>query len=337
MKRTYFIILLIVFPGCLSAQDIHFSQFFAAPLSINPSNAGLIKGVFRAGVNSKNQWSSVTKPYQTISSYFDMQFLKRRYRKDALGVGVLFNADIAGDSRFSTLSVGTALTYIRSVSYRNNHFISIGIMPALLQNSINYNKLYYDNQWNGNYFDPDLPHNEPMGQKSILNFDLSIGAQWLYQQSVRQLYNVGFAVSHITKPAVSLLSDKKIRLDIKYVLHGSSKIPLTNDLDLVPSAIISNQGPYFETIFGTLFKYNRSTNYREETSLNLGLFYRWADALIVETGFEYKNVTFGLSYDINLSKLKVASHVKGGLEFSVSYNYGKNKSKRAKEIPCPIF
>ncbi len=337
MKKVVFIVLLVFFSGYLLAQDIHFTQFYNAPLSLNPSNAGLIKGKFRAGVNSKNQWSSVTKPYQTIAAYFDMQFLKRRYHMDALGVGMLFNADIAGDSKFSTLSAGAALTYIKSISYRNNHFIAVGIMPAILQNSIDFNALYYDNQWNGNQYDPSLPHDEPLGKKSFLNFDLSLGAQWYYHQNIRQFYNVGFSISHITQPKVGLLSNNNIRLDAKYLLHGSSKIPVSNDLDVVPSLMMSLQGPYFEMIFGTLLKYNRSTNYMEETSLNFGIFYRYADALVAMTGFEYKNINFGLSYDINLSKLRIASHVRGGLEFSISYTYERNKNKRAKEIPCPIF
>ena len=337
MKKGFLLFFFCILSVFVLAQDIHFSQFYNAPLSLNPSNAGLIKGKFRVGVNSKNQWSSVTKPFQTISAFFDMQFLKRRYRRDALGVGVLFNADIAGDSKYSTLSAGAALTYIKSISYRNNHFISVGIMPAFLQNSIDYNYLHYDNQWNGNQYDPNLPHDEPLGRKSFMNFDISAGAQWFYQQSLRQYYNVGFSVWHITRPKVGLLSNNNVRLDMKYVFHGSSKIPVSNDLDLLPTLMLSSQGPYFEMIFGTLLKYNRSTNYLEETSLNFGIFYRYADALVAMTGFEYKNVNFGLSYDINLSKLRIASHVRGGLEFSISYTFDRNKNKRAKEIPCPIF
>jgi type IX secretion system PorP/SprF family membrane protein len=330
-------VFLVFFSGCLLAQDLHFSQYFNAPLSVNPSNAGLIKGKFRVGINSKNQWSSVTKPYQTIAAYFDMQFLKRRYHKDALGVGMLFNADISGDSKYSTLSAGAAFTYIKSISYRNNNFIAVGLMPAILQNSIDYNALHYDNQWNGNQYDPTLPHNELLGKNSFVNFDLSVGAQWFYQQGIRQFYNVGFSVSHLTQPKVGLLSNNKIRLDTKYLLHGSSKIPVSADLDVVPSLMMSKQGPYFEMIFGTLLKYNRSISYLEETSLNFGLFYRYADALVAVTGFEYKNVNFGLSYDINLSKLRIASHILGGLEFSISYTFDRNKNKHVKEIPCPIF
>ncbi|MEI6851569.1 MAG: PorP/SprF family type IX secretion system membrane protein [Bacteroidota bacterium] len=337
MKKILLIAYLIFTSGYLLAQDIHFSQYYNAPLSINPSNAGLIKGKFRVGVNSKNQWSSVTKPFQTIAAFFDMQFLKRRYHKDALGVGMLFNADIAGDSKYSTLSAGAALTYIKSVSYRNDHFIAIGIMPAILQNSIDYNALYYDNQWNGNQYDPNLPHDEPLGKKSFINFDLSVGAQWFYQQSIRKYYNAGFSIAHLTQPKTGLLLNNNIRLDTKYLIHGSAKIPVSNDLDVVPSLMAASQGPYFEMIFGTLLKYNRSTYYMDETSLNFGIFYRYADALVAMTGFEYKNINFGLSYDINLSKLSVASHVRGGLEFSINYTFDRNKNKRAKEIPCPIF
>jgi type IX secretion system PorP/SprF family membrane protein len=250
---------------------------------------------------------------------------------------MLFNADIAGDSKYSALTAGLALTYIKSISFRNNSFIAVGIMPGVIQNSIDYNALYYDNQWNGNQYDPTLPHNELLGKSSSANFDLSIGAQWFYQQSVRQFYNAGFSISHLTQPKIDLFASNNIRLNTKYLFHLASKIPVSNDLDLVPSLMMSFQGPYYETMFGTLLKYNRSTNYMEETSLNFGLFYRYADALVVMTGFEYKNINFGLSYDINLSRLRIASHVLGGLEFAVSYTFNRNNNKRVKEIPCPIF
>lgn len=337
MKKIILILLFFTVPLYLFGQDIHFSQFFNAPLQINPSNAGLIKGKFRVGINSKNQWSSVTKPYQTISTFFDMQFFKKRYRKDALGLGVLFNADIAGDSKYSTLYSGIAITYIKSVSFRNNQFISIGIMPGILQNSIDFSALTYDNQFNGNYFDPNIPHNEQTGKKSILNFDVSAGLQWLYQPSLNNVFNLGFSVFHISEPRIGLLFNNKIRLDRKYTLHGNAKFGASSDLDIVPSLMMSKQGPFFEAVFGTMLKYNRSKSYIDETSLNFGLYYRYSDALVIMTGFEYKNVNLGVSYDLNLSRLRIASKIRGGLEFSVSYIYNNNKSRRAKDVPCPIF
>ncbi len=319
------------------SQDVHYSQYYAAPLQLNPANAGLIKGRFRVGINSKSQWSSVTKPYQNIAAYFDMQAVRRKYRKDALGAGIVFNADIAGDSKYSIINSGLAISYIKSLSYQNNNFIAVGVMPGIIQQSIDYTALYYDNQYNGNYYDPDIDHGEEYGRRSFINFDLAAGAHWVYQHTKNSSYYAGYSAFHLTRPRVSYMNDDNIRLGIKHTLYGGSRFTVGQDLDMIPSIMASFQQPYSEIVFGTLLKYNRSKHFLDQTSINLGVFGRVSDALIVVAGFDYKNINFGVSYDINLSRLKPASHVRGGFEFSISYCYDKNKYKRIREIPCPIF
>ena len=60
------------FVASVSAQDIHFSQFFATPL-LNPANSGRHDGRWRAGLNYRNQWQSVTAPWRTFDLYGDMR------------------------------------------------------------------------------------------------------------------------------------------------------------------------------------------------------------------------------------------------------------------------
>ena len=50
-----------------AAQDIHFSQFFEAPLLRNPALAGVFTGDLRVQSIYRTQWQSVTTPYQTVS------------------------------------------------------------------------------------------------------------------------------------------------------------------------------------------------------------------------------------------------------------------------------
>src|SRR6267378_6675680 len=57
-----------------SAQDIHFSQFYASPLSLSPANTGNFNGDWRIMGNYRTQWKEVTKPYVTNSIGFDRQF-----------------------------------------------------------------------------------------------------------------------------------------------------------------------------------------------------------------------------------------------------------------------
>ena len=49
------------------SQDIHFSQFFETPLLRNPALAGIFSGDLRIQGVYRNQWNSVTVPYQTAS------------------------------------------------------------------------------------------------------------------------------------------------------------------------------------------------------------------------------------------------------------------------------
>src|SRR3954463_10209807 len=49
------------------SQDIHFSQFFEAPLLRNPSLAGIFTGDIRVQAVYRDQWNSVTNAYRTAS------------------------------------------------------------------------------------------------------------------------------------------------------------------------------------------------------------------------------------------------------------------------------
>ena len=63
------------------AQDLHFSQYFNAPLLINPANTGFAPDVdYRVGINYRNQWASITpNPYKTMGVWGDVQLFTNRF------------------------------------------------------------------------------------------------------------------------------------------------------------------------------------------------------------------------------------------------------------------
>ena len=71
--------------------------------------------------------------------------------------------------------------------------------------------------------------------------------------------------------------------------------------------------------------------------INIGVYLRTSDAAIIITKFDYKIFSFGVSYDINFSKLRVASHLMGGLEISIICKINKLRSKISKKNICPVF
>ena len=49
------------------SQDLHFSQFFEAPLLRNPALAGIFTGDYRIQGVYRDQWNSFTNAYRTGS------------------------------------------------------------------------------------------------------------------------------------------------------------------------------------------------------------------------------------------------------------------------------
>ncbi|MGH2644673.1 MAG: type IX secretion system membrane protein PorP/SprF, partial [Chitinophagaceae bacterium] len=93
MKRhlTWFLFigfLIIRLPA--KAQDPHFTQFFASPLTLNPAFTGLFSGDMRVAANYRSQWSSIATPFITSTISADMGILKNVIPyNDIWGVGAL--------------------------------------------------------------------------------------------------------------------------------------------------------------------------------------------------------------------------------------------------------
>ena len=74
----------------VKAQDPQFSQFYAAPLYLNPALTGSSQ-LTRVGINYRNQWPSIPASFIDYSFYADHYFINANS-----GVGLLVNLDQEG-------------------------------------------------------------------------------------------------------------------------------------------------------------------------------------------------------------------------------------------------
>src|SRR5690348_18500217 len=93
-------LLILALEGTVTAQDPQFSQFYAAPLYLNPALAGST-GQARAGINYRNQWPSIDANFTTLSAYFD--YYIEDYKSS---VGVILNQDREGLAGLRSFSLG---------------------------------------------------------------------------------------------------------------------------------------------------------------------------------------------------------------------------------------
>ena len=113
-----FIFGFLCFGQLILAQDQHFSQFFAAPLNVNPALSGAYEGSFRIGAIYRDQWRSALD--NPISTYgvggdlrYPMDFLNSK-SNDFASVGFQFYGDNAAlyDLNTNQLSIFLVLNVL---------------------------------------------------------------------------------------------------------------------------------------------------------------------------------------------------------------------------------
>ncbi|MEO8764865.1 MAG: PorP/SprF family type IX secretion system membrane protein [Ginsengibacter sp.] len=339
LKSFVLIALLVHFEKKCKAQDIHFSQFFETPLLRNPALAGIFSGDVRVQAVYRNQWNSVTVPYQTTSLNAEYK-LPVGHSGDFLTVGGEILYDKAGTVALTATSVLPVLNYHKSLSAERNMYLSAGFSAGVVQRKIDRSKITTNSQYGGNGFDPSLPDGETFSNNNYLYFDGSAGLSFNTQvgdNPDNNLY-IGGAYQHFNKSArVSFYNTYDVALIPKVVFSAGLKMSVSDYSYLTFYADYSKQGTSTETIGGMLYSMKLDDPAEPHYSISGGAFIRWRDAVIPVVKFDVRPLTFALSYDVNISSLKTASQTRGGFELSLSYikYFDNNPSREA--VRCPRF
>ncbi|MDD3739808.1 MAG: PorP/SprF family type IX secretion system membrane protein [Bacteroidales bacterium] len=317
------IILLSLITYVISAQDIHFSQFFSSPLYTNPANTGNFEGDFRGVLNNKNQWNTFTNAYTTIAGSFDAGFNNLFIPGSRSGLGVQVFNDLAGDGKLGTTQFCADLAYYFPFGEEKNVLLGVGVMAGYIMHNINFNNFNFGNQYSGEQFNPFLPIGEEWLYDKCSYFDLGTGINILYKPKKEFILQSGFSVAHLNEPVKSFFDNADSYLPIKYSLVISLEYNIKDDLWIEPSFLAMFQNKYSEYDIGAMLRFDY--NPVSLQSIYFGTFMRTADAGIIVFGFKYHNARILINYDINLSKLTSISRGKGGVEFSLIYIFMKTK------------
>jgi len=310
-------------------QDRHYSMFYASPMTMNPASTGFFQGDIQLFTNYRNQWSSINPSlFKTISASVDTRLFEDAMDGNFVGAGLNIYNDVAGDSKLTTNVYNLSFSYALEIS--QDQKLSFGVQPSLLQRSIKNSDLSWDNQWTGAEFNTSISNNESIFAGKSTEFDLNAGVYYYGRPNDDLLLNFGLAGSHILSPENSLLnSDEKLYR--KITIHGGAEISTRSNLVIVPNFYLFQQGPNSSLALGSDFRYilkesSRYTGYNDETSISLGAYYRLKDALYTTFFVNWNSLSFGASYDINLSSFSVATGGVGAFEFLLRYRIKTGKS-----------
>lgn len=321
------------------AQDLHFSQIFETPLLRNPSLAGLFNGDVRIQSVYRNQWNSVTTPYQTTS-------LSGEYKKqisdgeDFLTIGGQIVYDKAGTIALSSTHVLPAINYHKSLSSYKNIYFSLGFAGGLVQRRFDRSKMTTNNQFDGTGYNGGIADGETMASPSYSYFDGSVGMSLNAQigENENDNFFIGLAYHHFNKAKkISFYEDVKETMTPKWVGSGGIRFSMNNSSFFTLQADYSSQGKHTEIVGGVLYSLKLSEDEENRYLFHAGAYMRWKDAIIPVAKLEFKPFAVGISYDANISQLKSASNGQGGFEVSLTYQKYKRNNSSLDASKCPKF
>ncbi|MDR1792396.1 MAG: PorP/SprF family type IX secretion system membrane protein [Bacteroidales bacterium] len=320
------------------AQDIHLSQFWVSPPSINPASAGFMDGDARFSAYLRTQWLSITKAYQTCGVSADLPIVRRPRQQDIFGLGINMDYDRAGDSKLTALSGNLLLSYAHSLNAYNTHFLMGGISIGFQKRTWDYSTLKYDEQYQNGIYNPNIQTSEQFAGNSHWFADIGAGISWFYSPQNENIYQAGISVYHLNCPSITLIEAKQVRLGLRWTLNSELMFNIKDNMTLTPALYFSAQAKYTEFLIGLNYSYAFPIDARGFINkFNIGLCHRWKDAIYFSTGFELRRFLIAISYDFNVSKLIKASQSRGGVEVALSYIIKKERFLRRKPIPCYLF
>ncbi|MDH4297232.1 MAG: type IX secretion system membrane protein PorP/SprF [Cyclobacteriaceae bacterium] len=338
-------VLMLLIDSRVTAQDPQFSQFYAAPLYLNPAMAGST-GQARAGINYRNQWPAIDANFTTMSAYFDY-FIEDK--KSA--VGVILTRDREGLAGLRSLSIG--LQYAYELKINKNLGFRPGVQVALFNRDVNFDKLTF-----GDQFDPATGQflDQPTAETFRTNFsktfvDLSFGGVFFTRSAW-----LGISAWHLTQPNQSII-DEQSPLPRKYSIHGGFKFYLKpgvvgtgvysrkSERSIAPAIQYRHQGKFDQMDIGLYFTAEPivlGTWYRGVPFKNLDKFVN-NESIVFLLGFVQLGakdaINIGYSFDYTISKLGPGSG--GAHEFSLVYTWPMRNPRKPPAdklmIPCPDF
>src|SRR5665213_368235 len=318
----------------INAQDPHFSQFFASPLTLNPALTGKFDGTVRVAGNYRNQWPAFNNVFTTSTLSVDFGILKNKIpENDTWGLGILALTGKAGGGILTNNYLGISTSYHKALDEDGFQQLGIGFQGTYGQKRLDNSKLYFEDQLTPFGFTGVTQDIFSTQNLNINYFDMNAGLLYTGSTNSSNNFYVGASMYHINRPRESFKGGNW-NIAPRTTISAGGYFPVSDILTLHTSGIYQVQNKATETTFGGALAAAIDPESTDPSNVYIGSWYRVNDAIIPYLGLEFSGFRIGATYDINTSSLKAGSESRGGMEISVIYI---KRPSGYKGIPCPKF
>jgi len=336
-QLLYFIFLCFNSFGTFSfSQDLHFSQFFAAPVSINPANIGNFNGDFRICTNLRNQWATFNNAYKSGIVAIDAPMLENSIGDASrLSSGIILYNDASGNGLLNQQSFAFGFSFRKYLDVDLNHSIAVGFQAAYLNVGLNTNKADFEDELTAIGF--TAPSQDPVyfNARRRTTFDIGTGMQYTGYFQDNFLFYLGYSFYHLNRYSFSFI-DPSFKMPIRQTFQFGGYKSMGSRTYFHFSSQYQRQEKYSELIAGGALEYLLSNDAFPILTSYAGIWFRNFDTVIPYIGFQRNNIKVGITYDIGfISRSSAAfSKLQTG-ELSVSWQL--NKKENLKYLHCPKF
>ncbi len=323
----------------MSAQDIHYTQFYNSPLNLSPGLTGIYDGDHRFSGHFRRQWQNVPVDYLTFTGSYDGKIYPKKTGDNFFGAGVHFNYDRSGFTKLQLAQLALSGSY--SIVVNSSFIITPGIQAGFSQRAFREDDITTDAQYSVplQMFIPSLPIGEDFDNTSIGFANLGAGINFRWQKDFRTHLDFGVGAFHLNRPNQAFYDDQEFKLSSRYSGYVMGTLKLIESFDLVGRAATQLQGEYNEHVGSLGLRFHINQQRGKQLNLLLGANARFTtsmDAIAPTIEVEFNTLKVAASYDINISEFNTATEGRGGPELSVIYRIVKVKPLKVYKT-CPIY
>ena len=324
-------------PLLSAGQDYIYSQFYNAPIYLNPALTGQFEGDIRISALYRNQWTGLSGDFSYMNASADLNL-----QKINSGIGLVFNRSSEGTAYLQKNNIALSYSYIIG---GDDYTLSFGLQGGITNQKLNWDRLVFGDQIDvtSGIIPGIISGAERPNVDSRFYFDAAAGSNLVYKN-----FMVGVGLHHLNRPDESL-AGYQARLPMRISGNLSYKLALVPDQYdrdgsyLIPSIVAYKQQNVTSFSVGTQFKY---------AGINAGIWYRndgnsaGNDAIVFSVIFDIFNrrtngekFRIGVSHDATTSKINY-TNTGGTSEIGLGYEkYWRNSSNygRANGLRCYDF
>lgn len=274
----------------LGAQNnLHYSQYYNAPMFTNPALTGQIgEDLFRLNAHTRTQHTDFAGGlYKTSSGGIDVSLFNKRF-----GAGVYMNIDDAGNGTFKTIQFLPTLSY--------SFFMG--------DNTLTFGAQYLFNSSALNLDDPKWPQMPQYFQANSSYSDFNAGANFKLD-----LYyivaNIGVAANNLIQAKQKFgTGTQGIKVPMTFKFYTNVDFDMTDKLKLHPGILGMYEANSTNFVVGSNLSLKLIEGGTNGNSLIFGLWGRTnagnLQALIPKFGMKMNKLLIMSSYDLNVAMSK---------------------------------